>query len=144
MPPSRPRVEAIKVGKIWVMDLALTHLANVGKPLDQMNLSCYADDVLVEFPFAPEGHTKRLEGVESLAKFLSAIADFTEGHEMKRIEVATTESGFTLRYTESSIFRSTGKHYASEIVWLAKVNDGLITHLSEFYNPLAVLSALED
>ena len=124
------------------MELAFIHASNVGKALGELQLGIYASDIEVQFPFAPEGHTNLLEGIDALTRFLTAIGEFTEGHRIEAMSVTKTETGFLLEYTEFSTFKSTGLPYSSEIFWIASVKDGLITHMRELYNPVAVLAAL--
>lgn len=118
------------------------HLGNIGKPLEAQDLTIYATNLRVEFPFAPEGHTPSLDGPEALGKFLAAISTFTTGHQITQLETATFEGGFVIEYEESSTFRGTGRTYASRIVWTARVESGKIVRLREHYNPLRVLEAL--
>lgn len=110
--------------------------------MERQDLAIYAERLLVEFPFAPEGHTQRLDGPEALGRFLAAIGEFTQGHQMTNRESATFEGGFVLEYDESSVFRGTGRAYRSRIVWIARVESGKIVRLREHYNPLRVLEAL--
>lgn len=124
------------------MELDRIHIANLGKLQHDQDLSIYAEGIVVDFPFAPAEHTSRIEGVEGLSKFLAAIGEFTTGHRVEGVITHLTESGFILRYTESSIFRGTGKNYSSQILWAAEVHQNKITSLTEYYNPLAVLQAL--
>ncbi|MBB6048466.1 nuclear transport factor 2 family protein [Armatimonas rosea] len=123
-------------------ELLEQHLANIGKPVEAQNLAIYAETLRVEFPFAPDGHTQSLDGPEALGKFLAAIATFTTGHQINDLETAIFEGGFVIEYEESSTFRSTGRAYASRIVWTAQTASGKITRLREHYNPIRVLEAL--
>ena len=118
------------------------HLANIAKPIEAQDLSIYATNLRVEFPFSPDGHTQSLDGPEALGKFLANIATFTEGHQITSLETATFPGGFVVEYDESSTFRATGRAYASRIVWTARVESGQIVRLREHYNPLRVLKAL--
>jgi ketosteroid isomerase-like protein len=118
------------------------HLSHIGKPVEEQDLTIYAETLRVEFPFAPDGHTQLLEGPEALGKFLAAIAVFTTGHAITQLETATFDGGFVIEYEESSTFRGTGRAYASRIVWTARVETGKIVRLREHYNPLRVLEAL--
>jgi len=118
------------------------HLDNIAKPLVEQDLSIYGATLRVEFPFAPEGHTTLLEGPEALGQFLAAIGEFTQGHTITQVESGHFDSGFVLEYEEASVFRSTGRAYASRIVWTARVESGKIVRLREHYNPLRVLEAL--
>ena len=118
------------------------HVQNIGKPIEQQDLSIYSPDISVTFPFAPEGHTQSLQGIEALSKFLAAIGEFTTGHVVDGLAVLTDGDRLAVTYAESSVFKSTGLFYRSEIVWTGTVVGGLISSLTEYYNPLAVLAAL--
>jgi len=124
------------------VELAGMHVQNIGKPIEQQDLSIYSPDISVTFPFAPEGHTQSLQGIEALSKFLAAIGEFTTGHVVDGLAVLTDGDRLAVTYAESSVFKSTGLFYRSEIVWTGTVVGGLISSLTEYYNPLAVLAAL--
>lgn len=123
-------------------ELARIHVQNIGKPIEQQDLSIYSPDISVSFPFAPEGHTQSLLRVEAVARFLAAIGEFTTGHAVEGMVILADGDRLTVSYTESSVFKSTGRNYRSEIVWTGTVEGELITALAEYYNPLAVLAAL--
>jgi hypothetical protein len=123
-------------------ELAHRHLANVGKPRSDQDLGIYDPEIVVRFPFAPDGHTQRLEGVDAFSQFLSAIGEFTRDHSVHDVFCYAEGDQFCLTYTESSVFRHSGADYSSEIVWLGTMRAGVIVRLAEYYNPLAVLKAL--
>ena len=118
------------------------HVQNIGKPIEQQDLSTYSPNITVTFPFAPEGHTLSLQGVEAASKFSAAIGEFTAGHTVEGLVILADDDRLTVSYTESSVFKSTGCNYRSEIVWTGTVEGELISSLTEYYNPLAVLAAL--
>jgi uncharacterized protein len=122
--------------------LAHRHTQNVGLSRDNQDLTIYAENVVTEFPFAPEGHTRHLDGREALSQFLAAIGNFATQRSVVGITHDETEGGFVLTYTESSIFRSTSNPYSSKIVWIARVENGVISYLEEYYDSLAVMTAL--
>jgi len=111
-------------------NLVRVHLKNLGKPSNEQDLSIYSDQLAVVFPFAPAGHTESLEGRAAFSRFLEAIGEFTQGHEVAEVRFEATDTGFILEYAESSIFRSTGASYASPILWKAEVSEGVITRLA--------------
>jgi ketosteroid isomerase-like protein len=124
-------------------DLFRRHLANFAKPIDQQDLSVYADDFVAEFPFAPVDHTRRLEGAEAISRFFSKIPSFSDNFKIGD-EVKIVESGDSLvaEYTGSSVFKDTQLPYAQEYVAVAKIQNGKITHIREYYDPMRVLRAL--
>lgn len=123
-------------------ELAGIHVRNIGKPIGEQTLGIYSPDLVVTFPFAPKGHTQSLVGVEAISKFLAAIGEFTTGHAVEGLTISTDNDRLTVTYTESSVFKSTGRHYRSAIVWTGVVEGDQISSLAEYYNPLAVLTAL--
>lgn len=126
------------------MDILLAHVANVGRPRAEQNLAIYHPDLVTEFPFAPEGHTRRLEGVDALSGFLAAIADFATNRAVRDVATLVEGSRFVITYVEASVFGSTGKPYSSEILWRGELAEGRIASLAEYYDPIRVLAALED
>ncbi len=111
--------------------------------LQGQDLSVYADGFVAEFPFAPEGHTRRLEGAAAISSFFAKIPNFSDGFaigESRKI----VEAGDTLvaEYTGSSVFKDTNLPYAQEYVAVAQIQDGKIVHIREYYDPMRVLRAL--
>ena len=101
------------------------------------------DDFVAEFPFAPVDHTRRLEGAEAISRFFAKIPSFSDGFKIGD-EVKIVESGDDLvaEYTGSSVFKDTNLPYAQEYVAVAKIRDGKIVHIREYYDPMRVLRAL--
>ena len=110
--------------------------------MEEQDLTIYAENVAVEFPFAPSDHTQTLNSAQNLGEFFANIGTFASGHRIELLEASAFEGGFTLEYRESSTFRATGRAYASRIVWTACIEDGRIVRLREYYDPLRVLEAL--
>ena len=123
-------------------ELTRIHVQNIGKAIEEQDLSIYSADLTVSFPFAPEGHTQSLLGVEVISKFLAAIGEFTIRHTVEGVAILTDSDRLMATYAERSVFKSTGLNYRSEIVWTGTVEGGLISSLAEYYNPLAVIAAL--
>ncbi|MFM9873405.1 MAG: nuclear transport factor 2 family protein [Fimbriimonadaceae bacterium] len=126
------------------LQIAEAHITNIGKPIEKQSTEIYSCNVVTHFPFAPTGHTSELIGAQKLTKFLAAIGEFTIGHKIKDKQVSLTESGFLIQYTETSVFKSTGNNYESQILWIATIQDQNIQTLAEYYNPINVLQALGD
>lgn len=122
--------------------LGRMHVANVGKRADEQDTSIYAESVQTSFPFAPDGHTTSLKNRDELVGFLARIGEFTSGHSIRDLVIQETETGFVIHYVESSVFNLTNNAYSSPILWLGKVDGGVIVSLCEYYNPVAVLEAL--
>lgn len=120
-------------------DLLQKHVANVKKPIDQQDLSIYAPDVLVEFPYAPEGHTASLTGPEAFSKFLAAIGEFSTDHFFDQME--SFESGNTIiaKFRSNFTVKETGNRVQTPMVYIIHTQNNQITKLIEYYDPLRVL-----
>jgi len=123
-------------------DLLHRHLRNAGLPREEQNGEIYAEDLVVEFPYAPDGHTRKLEGPEAFLAFFSRISSFAEGFSIGSATLVSEGDRFTAEYHGSATFKSTGLPYEQDYVLVAIVKDGKLAHLKEHYDPLRVLRAM--
>ncbi len=124
------------------LDLLQRHLANVGKPRSSQDAEVYAEDLVTEFPYAPEGHTRLLDGPEELLSFLSRISSFAEGFALGTPTIVSEGDTFVAEYHGSATFKESGLPYEQDYVVVAKVRDGKLASLREHYDPLRVLRAM--
>lgn len=110
-------------------------------PADNM-LDLFADDVVFEFPFAPEGLPRRLDGRAALAAHLVKLGPLIsfDGFSLKSVYVS--DAAVTLEFSCSGQGQKTGQPYNQDYVSVVTLSKGLITHYRDYWNPLIVLSAL--
>jgi ketosteroid isomerase-like protein len=123
-------------------DLLRRHLGNAGKPRAEQDAAVYAEDLVVEFPYAPEGHTRRLDGPEACLAFFSRISSFAERFSIGEPTILSEGDVFVAEYHGSATFKDTGLPYEQDYVLVAKVRDGKLVSLREHYDPLRVLRAM--
>ena len=123
-------------------DLLRRHLSLVGRAATREELSIYADDLVVEFPYAPVDHTRRLEGPAGIARFMENIGKFARDIRMGEPTIYETDGGCVAEYTGNSVFTDTNLPYAQEYIVVVKVRDGKISHIREYYDPMRVLRAM--
>jgi len=123
-------------------ELLQAHLALVGRSATEEELAIYADDVVAEFPYAPEDHTRRLEGPAAIARFLENIGKFAEGFRLGEPTIHETPTGCIAEYHGDAVFKSTGKSYSQDYISVVTVRDGRIASIREYYDPLRVLRAM--
>lgn len=111
-------------------------------PSPEEAAAMYTDDVTMDFPFAPEGHTRRLEGREAILNYFGKIKTFADGFALGEPVVVETPDGLIARYPGSSTFKETGLPYAQEYILFMTVLDGRIARLTEYYDGQRVLRAL--
>ena len=123
-------------------DLFRRHLANAGRSAADQDLSVYAPNVVAEFPYAPDGHTRRLEGPEAVGRFLANIGNFALGFTLG--EPTFVEAGDTVvvEYHGDATFKETGKAYAQDYIVVAHVEGGQLVSIREYYDPIRVLRAM--
>lgn len=124
-------------------DLLSGHLAVVDSSVaPHLEEAIYHEDVVIEFPFAPEGHTRRLEGRDALVRYFSNIPRFADDFTVTSPKVEVLPDGFVARYEATAKFRDSGRPYAQEYVAFVTVSGDKISKVVEYYDGLRVLKAL--
>ncbi|MBV1942474.1 nuclear transport factor 2 family protein [Streptomyces sp. BV286] len=96
---------------------------------------------VLEFPFAPEGWPKRLEGRGAVADYMRHYPDHIDLHDFPDVEIHETGEPGTIVVE----MRGVGKLVETDVpfdmryIAVVKVAGGLITHYRDYWNPLAVL-----
>jgi len=104
----------------------------------------FAPDGVLEFPYAPDGVPRRVQGHEALVAHMRTFpqtfdVEFVDlvFHDTIDARVAVAE----FRSTGTAI--PTGKPYRQECVSVVHTDDdGLITHYLDYWNPLIAVEAL--
>lgn len=123
-------------------ELLRIHLANAGKARSEQNADIYSADLVVEFAYAPEGHTRRLDGVEACLGFLSRISTFAMGFSLSEPTIVSEGDTFVAEYHGSATFKDTNLPYEQDYVLVGHVEGGKIAGLREYYDPMRVLRAM--
>jgi ketosteroid isomerase-like protein len=95
-------------------------------------LDIYAPDAVHEFPFAPEGAVRRLEGREAIAAYMRRLPEHIRFGELDNVRVR--ESG------DEVIIEATGHHRSIPddtpmdlgYVWFITRRDGQVMHLRDY------------
>lgn len=104
----------------------------------------WADDVVVETPFAPPGHPRRFEGRQ---RFLDATRESRDSLPVRfeaMRDATVHEAGDTLvvEYELAGTVLTTGRQASARFLVVARVRDGRVTHWREYPDTLAVAKAL--
>src|SRR5262245_10349480 len=122
-------------------EILARHLGQAAPDPDP-DTSFYSDDIVAEFPYAPDDHTRRLEGAEAVVAFMRRMPSFAEGFSLGEPTIHPIDGGFVAEYHGEATFKSTGKRYKQDYVSLFTVREGKIAGIREYYNPLRVLQAM--
>lgn len=103
-----------------------------------------ADDVVAEFPFAPEGAPARIEGREALFDYLRGYPDVIDVREIPAVRVYPTddENVAIAEWSVKGSVVSNGNPYNMSYATFMTFRDGLIANYREYWNPQVFLNAL--
>jgi len=107
-------------------------------------LDMFAEDGAMEFPFAPDGYPKRVEGKAALTAYLDG---FPHRFRIDRVTsfVAHPVADPNLGIVEFSVegtALSTGRPYNQSYIGVLTLRDGKIVNYRDYWNPLTGLIAL--
>ncbi|XBS68771.1 nuclear transport factor 2 family protein [Acerihabitans sp. KWT182] len=99
-------------------------------------MKMYAPDAVHEFPFAPEGGVRRLEGRDMIAAYMRKLPEIIRFGSLSDIRVRETGN--------EVIIEATGHHHRLadnaprelNYVWFITLREGLVTHFRDYMNPL--------
>ncbi|GAX55561.1 nuclear transport factor 2 family protein [Streptomyces olivochromogenes] len=103
-----------------------------------------ADDVVAEFPFAPEGAPARIEGRGALFDYLRGYPDVIDVREIPAVRIYPTddENVAIAEWSVKGGVVSNGNPYNMSYATFVTFRDGLIVNYREYWNPQVFLNAL--
>ncbi|MFB7666366.1 nuclear transport factor 2 family protein [Kitasatospora sp. NPDC056138] len=95
---------------------------------------------VLEFPFAPEGWPKRLEGRAAVSDYMSHYPDHVDLHDFPDVEIHQTTVPETIVVEMRGVGRlvETDRPFDMTYIAVVTVEDGHITSYRDYWNPLAV------
>jgi uncharacterized protein len=105
-------------------------------------LGLFADDVIFEFPYAPEGLPKRLEGKAALAAHLESLGPLLTFGMMELGNVYTVGETVIFEFSCTGEGVATSAPYNQVYISVVTLREGRIAHYRDYWNPLVVLTAL--
>ena len=103
-----------------------------------------ADDVVAEFPFAPEGSPARFEGREALYAYLKDYPSFIDVKTLPTLKIYGTDDANVAiaEWSASGVVIGNGNPYEMSYATFVTFRDGLIVNYREYWNPMVFLKAL--
>ncbi|MER7566908.1 nuclear transport factor 2 family protein [Streptomyces sp. NPDC048523] len=100
----------------------------------------WAEDGLMEFPFAPPGRPQRLEGKEAVADYMRHYPDHIDLHDFPDLRIHRTTDPQTIVVEMRGVGRLVETDTPFDMTYIAvvTVRDGRITSYRDYWNPLAV------
>ncbi|MDD1723648.1 MAG: nuclear transport factor 2 family protein [Methanospirillum sp.] len=109
-----------------------------GESIDSW-INIWADDAVVEFPYAPDPNPRRLEGKKAIYEYYKDISPVFELlREKPLVSYLSTDPHVGVFEISLEFFiRSTGKDYIQDYISVVRVSDdGLIVFYREYFDPV--------
>ncbi|MFY4722831.1 nuclear transport factor 2 family protein [Streptomyces sp. LaBMicrA B280] len=103
-------------------------------------VALWAEDGLMEFPFAPDGRPRRLEGKEAIAAYMRPYPDHIDLHDFPDLRIHQTTEPGTIVVEMRGVGRMVETDAPFDMTYIAvvTVRDGRFTAYRDYWNPLAV------
>src|ERR1044072_6245053 len=104
-------------------------------------IDLWDDNGVFEFPFAPDGWPKRLEGKAAIADYMRGYPDHIDLHDFPYVEIHQTTGAQTIVGGMGAVGRllDPGSPFDMPYIAVVTVEDGRITRYRDYWNPLVVL-----
>ncbi|MEU0796799.1 nuclear transport factor 2 family protein [Amycolatopsis sp. NPDC005961] len=104
----------------------------------------WAEDGVLEFPFAGPGYPKRVEGREAITEYLRDYPNLLDIREVvaKTVHETTDPAVVVAEFTVAGVVVATGKPYELSYIAVITVEDGEIRHYRDYWSPLAAAEVL--
>ncbi|GHG90933.1 nuclear transport factor 2 family protein [Streptomyces lanatus] len=98
------------------------------------------DDGVFEFPFAPDGWPKRLEGKAAVLDYMRDYPDHIDLHEFPELKIHQTVDPRTIVVEMRGVGRwvESGEPFDMTYIAVVSATDGRITHYRDYWNPLGI------
>jgi uncharacterized protein len=102
------------------------------------------ENVIAEFPFAPEGSPTRIEGRPALYEYLKNYPSFIDVKTLPTLQIYTTNNPDVAiaEWSASGKVISNGNPYEMSYATFVTFKHGLIVSYREYWNPLAFQKAM--
>ncbi len=103
-----------------------------------------AEDVVAEFPFAPEGMQNRFEGRDALYAYLKDYPSFIDVKTLPTLKIYGTDDANVAiaEWSVSGVVIGNGNPYEMSYATFVTFRDGLIVNYREYWNPQAFQKAM--
>lgn len=115
----------------------------LAKDMEGWSLLC-ADDVVAEFPFAPEGSPKRLEGRAALYEYLRNYPSVIDVRSIPHLRIYSTDDPNVAiaEWSSSGEVLTNGNAYEMRYATFVTFRGHLIVSYREYWDPLAFIQAM--
>ena len=102
-------------------------------------MAMYAPDAVHEFPFAPEGAPRRLDGREAIAAYMGQLPARIRFGSLSDVRVREAGDELIVEATGHHHRIPAGTPWDLSYVWFITLHDGEVVHFRDYMNPLQVM-----
>jgi len=104
----------------------------------------WAEDGVLEFPFAEEGFPRRVEGRAAVQEYLRDYPDLltVKGIPEQVVHQTTDPEVAVVEFTASGVVVATGTPYEMRYIAVITVRDGEIQHYRDYWSPAAAATIM--
>ena len=104
------------------------------------------ENILTEFPFAPEGSPRRLEGRDALYEYIKDYPSVIDIRSMPTWKAYATDEPNTaiVEWSVSGKVLPNGNSYDMKYATFVTFRDGLMTNYREYWDPMTFLKNMGD
>lgn len=122
-------------------DLLRAALGRRLTPADNLS-EFFTEDVVFEFPYAPDGLPRRLDGRAALDGHLARLGPLLSFGPMRLGSVHADGDTVIFEFTCRGTGTRTGAPYDQDYISVVTLREGRIARYRDYWNPLVVLTAL--
>lgn len=99
----------------------------------------WAEDGLIEFPFAPPGYPPRVEGRAAVREYLRGYPDLLDVREItdRVLHRGVDPDAVVVEFEAAGVVVATGRPYRMRYIAVVTVRDGEVVRYRDYWNPLA-------
>lgn len=104
------------------------------------------EEGVLEFPFAPEGWPRRLQGRAAVAEYMRGYPDHIDLHDFPYVEVHQTTDPDRIVVEMRGVGRlvESGGPFDMSYIAVITVKNGRITHCRDYWNPFGAMDPSAD
>ncbi|QKR99901.1 SnoaL-like domain-containing protein [Sphingomonas sp. CL5.1] len=99
-------------------------------------------DGVLEFPFAPDGYPRRVEGQKAIAQYLAGFPERLVFTAIHKDGVYSSENGLIVEFHVDGHEIGTDAPYPQRYIAVIFHEDGKIRHYRDYWNPLIAFGAM--
>ncbi|MEV4119918.1 nuclear transport factor 2 family protein [Micromonospora sp. NPDC049645] len=107
-------------------------------------IALFADDAVLELPFAPPGQPRRVAGRAELHEYLINYPDLLDVREIRDLIVHETRDTevIVVEFTASGFVVATDQPYELRYIAVLTIRDGQLVHYRDYWDPIAAQELL--